>query len=417
MATFPRFVAAASRTSRGFHRQLIVSNPRIWQTLHTSTHTHAKKKKQQAVKDDDMFLSESDEEDLFGGLSKSSQTSTAASQAIPKRVEQKSHSLFEDKALQLVEQKRAEEFSTLHSWLIASTGHRGKQGRLRPKNEDLRRLVSMAKTDAEFHQVITVLRQWRAYPARTHRVSLEVALLEKAIETSNVPLLIPVLMHHPLYGISVPSLQLARRLLKSIISPVNAYPPPYSPSNRVNSEQSTDFVSEDHVTQALQLTEVLSATILPPIESSQPPPLSPSSDLVGGVMLLSLLLRVPMSGMVEDKSPHLTAIVELAQKLQSGSERKTISRPEDARERLWTLAALRECQAALMSEEIVAALDRVKSEGKLKMDAKSLSTWIASEMLELEGRLSSMGLTVVKKARIPSSPPRPRAHAEQSASI
>ena len=205
--------------------------------------------------------------------------------------------------------------------------------------------------------------------------------------------------------------------MRSIISPVNSYPPPYSPSNHGKSETTTGFVSEDQVTQALQLAEVLSATGLP-ASGSKALSFSPSTDLVSGSMILSLLLRVPKSGMVDDGSPQITALVELAQKLQKGSNSNTINMPEDARERLWTLAALRECQAALASQEIVTILERCKSEGMVKMDAKWLTTWIASEISDLEQRLGVMGRVVVKKARIPSfSPQVAQAQRERTTSV
>ena len=41
-------------------------------------------------------------------------------------------------------------------------------------------MVSLAQTNVEFQQIITVLRQWRAYPARTHKVSLEAALIRES---------------------------------------------------------------------------------------------------------------------------------------------------------------------------------------------------------------------------------------------
>ncbi|KAG8863045.1 hypothetical protein FRC20_010910 [Serendipita sp. 405] len=387
-------------------------------TFHHSLRATAKKKKTKSVIADDPFDEEDGEDDLFGsnnvqikgGAPTTTPISTDAFDSVSNT---RVISTQEQERLREKEKQRLEEFDKELEWLQRTTGENGKKQYQKPGNSSLIRLITSVKTHDDFQHLMTILKQWRIYPATSLSKAIDPLVIETAVKTNNVRLLLSVLSHRPIFGISVPTPSHARLLLRTIICPTNSFPPSYSPSLKNASQAIMDHsMDKQRLEDALRLADVLSMTevhvpvqrLPTPIvgiavsgahgsfcsDNLVPVSLSPSTDIISGSILLSSLFRVIASGLKEEGSEavaaHTEAAVQLAQKLRSVAKRGAITNGAQSRELLWALSALRECKAALAREELSDILK-----------PKLFTNWIDAAMVLLIKQLSVRGKTVVSR--------------------
>ncbi|PVF98084.1 hypothetical protein CPB86DRAFT_387038 [Serendipita vermifera] len=385
-----------------------------YRALATSSTVHAKKKKTKTAQENDLFDEGNDEDDLFGGSSNSTSDKTRSPAPSSQASTFQSHergtyaSTEDQEKLRLQEIERSERFNALFDWLQKSTGPLRKGSGVQPGQTALVQLIRAAKTPNDFESVFNILRQWRLYPAATYREVVEHTLIERAIATGNTAILLPVLSHHPIYGISVPTASKARALLKSIISPPSA---------------TTEGVHHARLQQALDLAQVLAGTrVAVPVRtlrnSTQSPltivdqridstslrsdfvSLSPFRDFVSGSILLAALVRalteLPSSTQYSTEDCW-KAVTELVNSLRSAQRDNKLLFSSIQQEQVWSLAALRQVKQDILSnKEALVTLSETQSASEPSISFEELVSWTDDSLGTVGAILVARGKTGAK---------------------
>ncbi|KAG8832968.1 hypothetical protein FRC17_000235 [Serendipita sp. 399] len=379
-------------------------------TIHHSLQATAKKKKTKHAADNDIFDEGDEGDDLFGSHSNPSKPSVST------RVDTESsiNKLTRDSAKARVNSAQELELQRTNE----KQRENGKKDRFNPGKSALIRFIKMVETTDDFRSLMSILKNWRIYPATPLRSVVNALVVETALKSNNIPSLLSVLEHHPLYGISVPTPSLARQLLHVITSPVDTYPPVYSPSlNRTPESQTESSVYRQRMDDVLRLKEILSKTRVkvprenPPVSDSPvvgilvdgshgilssdehvSVSLAPENDLISGSLLLSSLLRVITSGMEDTEqdsiSAYIEVAVELAQNLAKAARRGKITNSANSKDQSWALAALQESKMALSQAGLAEIPNR-----------QHLTTWIDAGIALLAQQLAHRGKAVASRVK------------------
>lgn len=279
-------------------------------------------------------------------------------------------------------------------------GAEAKHKNEKPGQKSLLSLVELTKTKEEFHLLMAILRQWRVYPGRSPPLNIQYEIIDCAISNGLAAELIPVLEHHPIYGVSVPDPSRARALMKSLTAPVgSASIDPLSASR----SQDEPLLAERR-NYALRLADILAAaSVRIPSHSSdrgkiitagregskkegaslRKTTLSPTEDLTSGVILLTAILRalpvMPSDGpLSEGDAPFFLAARQLMKSLMAAEENGIPQVGLSLKEKIWTLAAATETLAFIRGDDW-----RIATEKQQLGESDDVVAWLTRTISEL----------------------------------
>jgi hypothetical protein len=262
----------------------------------------------------------------------------------------------------------------------------------------------------------------RLYTCQSLLISLlTLFFTERALATGNANLLLPVLAHHPIYGVSVPTPSKARELFQSILSPASG-------PSLLHSTKAKGL----HLQQGLDLAQVLAGTrVKVPIRNSLKLPtqsttvtlvdqgvdsspskfghisLSPFEDMVSGSILLAALVRAmmePSSVAKHSIEDYWKAVAELINSLRAAGRSDKLLFSSILREQVWTLAALRQVKQSLNTNKealiTISETQSVPSESAISFEA--LVSWTDNSLTMVAGILEARGKTGIKATKTAS---------------